>query len=106
MNMTKIIRKHAWKGGPPVKGSFIRNEKGGLMGTHNCSRCNTVVKLRWHDETGYICERCFTGAVDCSVEGCQQIAVEDGLCRAHYLGPDSVEPIHGYSMIVECEGSW
>ncbi len=69
-------RRQAWLAAPLVP----------YDGLAQCACCLRKLNLRHVPATGDICERCYIKAPICSVDGCDDVAVDVGKCRHHFMG--------------------
>lgn len=64
----------------------------------SCCRRNKADEVLKHIDPGPgdVCLTCWLNKPDCSVDGCNEIAVESGLCREHFI---DVEEPDGYNTV-------
>ncbi len=82
-------RRQAWFASPPVLPETVEfpdGEEKSLDIRPQCACCRTTLDLRHVPGPGDICERCYINAPICSVDGCAEIAVDEGKCRDHFMG--------------------
>ena len=74
---------------------------------YRCAVCDTTRKtspLRYFEDIGIVCMKCFLANIQCAVDGCDCLAIEDWLCHEHYMGIDiRYTSIFGDSSIAELE---
>lgn len=90
-----------WNEGEPVEQKILESNREGRETVYLsvCSICNRPVSgivatkdLRFFDDLGIICKRCFERAKPCIIPGCGRpgIPKEGGLCRVHFMGEDII----------------